>query len=79
MKLPSFVVLSEINYPGWEATVDGHTAPLVTGDYALRAVAVPEGRHSIKFQFRSQTFRWGLIVGALAWVGAGIGLWATRK
>jgi len=79
LKQASLVVVSEVNYPGWEANVDGKPAPLITGDYALRTVPVLEGKHSIELKFRPEAFQWGLIVSALALVAIGIGFRATRK
>ena len=59
---PAFVVLSEVYYPGWEATVDGRPAPLVNGDYILRAVPVSAGRHEVVLRFRSRPFQLGLTI-----------------
>ncbi len=79
MRRPGFVVLSEVNYPGWEARVDGNPAPLLTGDYILRTVPVPAGAHNIEFHFRPAAFRWGL-VGSLVFLAAMLGfLWCSRS
>ena len=66
LKRPAFVVASEVIYPGWEALVDGRPAPLLTGDYILRAVPVPAGMHEIVLRFRSKTFQTGLLVSLLS-------------
>jgi hypothetical protein len=62
MKRPAFVVVSELYYPGWEARVDGQPAPLLVGDYILRAVPVAEGRHGIELRYRPKSFLWGLAI-----------------
>lgn len=46
------VVLNEVNYPGWQAYVDGEEATSFTANYLLRAVAVPQGRHTILWRYR---------------------------
>jgi hypothetical protein len=56
---PSFLVLSEIYYRGWEAWIDGRRAPVERVNYALRGVAVPAGEHRIEFAFRAPSVRLG--------------------
>jgi hypothetical protein len=66
---PAFVVLSEVFYPGWEAVVDGQPAPLLRGNYILRAIPLQAGTHAIEVRFRSGTFQWGLVVSLLTLAG----------
>ena len=46
------VVFSEIYYPGWTVTIDGHEAELGRVNYVLRALKVPAGRHEVVMEFR---------------------------
>jgi hypothetical protein len=62
-----FLVLSESDYDGWEARIDGQPAPIHRTNYTLRGVAVPAGRHTIEFAYRPQSLRRGAM-------GAGLGL-----
>jgi hypothetical protein len=61
---PAFLVLSEIDYPGWRATVDTDPQRIFTTDYALRGVAVPEGRHLVRLEFRPPSVVAGAAIGA---------------
>lgn len=56
---PSFLVTSDLHYPGWEATVDGQPARVLQTDYVLRGVAVPAGRHRVRFEFRPRSLKLG--------------------
>jgi hypothetical protein len=69
IRQPSFLVLSEVYYPGWEAMVDGKPAPLLKADYILRAVPLMPGEHTVELRFRSRTFLWGLVISALGLAG----------
>jgi uncharacterized membrane protein YfhO len=52
----SFLVTSDIYYPGWEATIDGQPTPLYQTDYVLRGISLPKGSHKVRFEFHSQLF-----------------------
>ncbi len=59
---PGTLVVSEIAYPGWEATIDGATAPLETYAGLLRAVELSSGEHEVEFAFRPNSLRAGALV-----------------
>jgi len=64
IKRNAFVLLSEVYFPGWEATVDGRPAPVLRADYILRGVPVEPGKHTIELRYRSKIFLAGLAVSA---------------
>ena len=53
------LVLSEIHYPCWKASVDGRPAPLYRADYALRAIEVGAGKHTVRCYYDDPLFRKG--------------------
>ncbi|RIK41818.1 MAG: hypothetical protein DCC55_10650, partial [Chloroflexi bacterium] len=69
MTAPGYLVLSEVWYPGWRATVNGVAADVLRANHALRAVAVPAGDAIVEFWFAPPLWRYGLV----AWV-VGVGL-----
>ncbi len=62
----SFLVTSDIYYPGWEATLDGEPVPLVRTDYVLRGVALPAGSHEVRFEYHPKSFYTGMTVTVLS-------------
>lgn len=55
-----FAVFSEMYYSkGWEAYIDGKRVEYSKVNYALRGMAIPAGKHSIKFVFNPQMINLG--------------------
>lgn len=48
----AFLVVSDINYPGWKASIDGLETQIHETDYMLRGISVPRGHHTVHFEFR---------------------------
>jgi hypothetical protein len=67
----AFLILSDVNYPGWQVTIDGKPATLLPVNYLQRGVRVPAGTHLVQFAFRPMSFRIGagITVGTLFLAG----------
>jgi hypothetical protein len=63
---PSILVLTDVWYPGWKATVDGGPVSVRRVDYLLRGVPVPAGTHLVALRYKPDSWRAGWIVSALA-------------
>ncbi|MGD9028299.1 MAG: YfhO family protein [Anaerolineae bacterium] len=72
------LVFSEIDYPGWRATVDGERAELLRADYVLRAVCVPPGRHRVVLRYAPSLLRIGVLITGvtLLCIAAAAAVWA---
>jgi hypothetical protein len=55
------LVLSEINYPGWTATVDGEKVEIVSYKDVLRSVPLTQGDHLVEFCYRPLSVSIGAI------------------
>jgi hypothetical protein len=64
----SLLALSEINFPGWRATVDGNEVPIYTAYHVLRSIAVPAGKHIVRFTYFPQSAQIGLGVSGVGFV-----------
>jgi hypothetical protein len=56
------------DYPGWVATLDGTTTPILRAYGALAAVVVPAGEHTIVFKYDPLSYKLGVIISLLAWI-----------
>lgn len=63
---PGFLVLSDLYYSGWEATVDGQPTAIYQANACVRAVRLDEGRHHVEFRFRPQSLRNGALISGLS-------------
>jgi hypothetical protein len=57
---PALLVLSELWYPGWQATVNGVSEPIWQANGALRAISVPDGQSAVVLRFAPLSWRMGL-------------------
>jgi uncharacterized membrane protein YfhO len=67
------LIVSQVGYPGWSATINGDGADINTHDDVLMSLTVPAGAQSIDLTFRPQ--RWTLYltvaaISAVAWMAA---------
>lgn len=72
---PSYVVISENWYPDWRATVDGHSAQPLRGNYTFLTVPVSTGAREIRLEVSRDRYRQGALMtfaslaGILGWIG----------
>jgi uncharacterized protein len=58
------LILKEMSYPGWEASIDGVPAILEREEGMFSQVAVPAGKHEIWFNYRPRSLRLGILLSA---------------
>lgn len=81
----SALVMSENWYPGWSATVDGRSVPVVRADYSLIGVPLPAGARTVLLDFADAAYPTGKLVTivatllALGLAGAGVLLERRRR
>ena len=76
---PGLLVLSEMNYPGWQVFVDGEAAEGKTAEGVFRSVMLPSGSHTVQWVYRSRWVYMGGAISLLSVVGAALGLLWARK
>lgn len=71
---PAYLILSEVYYPGWKASVDGQQTKILRGNYLFRVIPVPEGNHKIRVFFDPWTVKAGVCISLLTLLALCIGL-----
>lgn len=64
------LVVSNVSYPGWKATLDGQPVPLNRADYTFQGLVVPAGQHKVQLRFDPPLFRLGAAVSGVSWLAA---------
>jgi hypothetical protein len=59
------LLLNDVWHPWWRASIDGNETELLQANIIFRAVAVPRGRHVVRFEFRPFAGAWTELVGKL--------------
>jgi hypothetical protein len=56
------LILTDLEYPGWVAAVDGQPADALVAEKKFRAVDLSGGGHSVTWTYRPATLYWGATV-----------------
>jgi len=78
-ELPSFLMLKDAYYPGWQAAVNGEPVEIVATNVLFRGVPVPAGESEVVFWYGPQSWQTGLslsLAGSLLWLL--LALWTAR-
>ena len=77
---PGYLILSEIYYPGWKATVDGEKTAILQGDFLLRVIPLGKGEHDVTLSYSSFPFRIGVIISLISLIGSlGFVVWRRER
>ncbi len=63
------LVLSEINYPGWKAYIDGEQTEIINQAEIFRSILVPDGMHEVEFKFRPEILWLGMTTTVITFFG----------
>jgi hypothetical protein len=83
METAGLLVLADQWYPGWKASLNGQSVPVVPANYALRGVPLPAGRGEVIFRYESTGWARGLRAFAVAAIAlavwAAVIVWYARR
>ena len=72
LESPGMVILADVDYPGWQLTIDGQPAKIYRANQRMRGALVPPKHHILVYTFAPQSFQIGLVVSARACRFAGV-------
>jgi len=74
------LILADVWYPGWIATVDGRPTPIYPAYLALRGVVLEPGAHHVEFHYQPASALIGAILSAIGILGGcSLALWDRRR
>jgi hypothetical protein len=53
------IVLTDLSYPGWQATLDGSPTPQKLIEGMMRGVEISSGKHALNWTYRPASLYWG--------------------
>lgn len=59
---PAILMLNDTNYPGWRATLNGKSTPILQANYLFRGVILPAGKNVIEFSYQPNSLRLGGLI-----------------
>lgn len=74
-----FLILSEINYPGWTAYDNGKKTEILNANYIFRSIYVQSGKHKIIFVYRPRSYIIGGIISLVALLSCCMFLYIKRS
>lgn len=69
---PGLLVASEVDYPGWRASVNGQPARIHNVNGALRGVLIPAGESRVEMRYRPWSILLGACLSIAAFLGTGV-------
>jgi hypothetical protein len=66
---PALLSVALVDYPGWQARIDGAPTDILRAYTAFSAVVVPAGQHTVIFTFAPSSVAIGAAISLVAWLG----------
>lgn len=79
LKEPEIVRFHVTNFPGWQASVDGHPLRLQTWDDTMLSANLGPGRHHLTLLYRPKAFNVGLLMSSICAVTLVIGVLVSLR
>lgn len=74
----TMLVVAQVWYHWWRATVDGSPVPLWRANFAYQALEVPAGRHDVRLVYVDRAFQSGAVISVLTVLLCVASLWRRQ-
>jgi len=71
----AWLVLSDTDYPGWRAAIDGNPVPIYRANGIFRAVSIHAGTQTVTFKYQPISFYAGALISLVALLVFGVIWW----
>ena len=68
----AWLLIYDVWYPGWSATVNGKPVPLLQANGAFRAVPVPSGEAMVEMRYLPRSFQLGALLSVVSLIVLGV-------
>ena len=65
---PTLIYLSDNYSKEFKVFIDNKQGKILRGNYTFRAIPVPEGRHNVRLEYSSESFRIGVIISIISFI-----------
>jgi hypothetical protein len=79
MSCIGMLIVNDVYYPGWVATIDGKPAQIHEAYGIVRGVVVEAGRHEVEMRYRPKSVYAGAWLTGLGWLGACVLGWMLKR
>ena len=76
---PGWLLLTDSNYPGWKAYVDGQPAPILKANFLFRGVRLLRGSHRVEFRYSPASYAAGYTISLCSAILAGAWIYRDRR
>ncbi|MGJ3241264.1 MAG: YfhO family protein [Anaerolineae bacterium] len=63
----AILTLAQVDYPGWQATLNGVSVEILRAYGSLSAFEIPAGQHTLQMTYHPLSYRIGLIISVITW------------
>lgn len=75
----AWLVISDTDYPGWEAFVNERKVKIHRANLCVRAIEIYRGKHEVRFEFKPKSLFYGGLISIFSFIVCGAGIVWLKK